>query len=245
MKRILVAIMIGGLAIVLEACTPVSSDPAAPYYPTYTAIAQGLIDSGQHCHCSICPAHFYTTPLTGPSTYVNEAYGFAFDYPPGWEVIETIVPKGTRYVQLSNGRYAVGSEKYDVLVVDAVYGPDWTLEINAIMKPDPAECCGGQGPVPYPYDNMYQPLEILGRSAARHRPEDGYAWIVPEPHEPYPVLVMFLRVRRNANKTGQTHSFLKEKLCSCGIYMMAKDRFPLISNTFQTSLLKPTFKTGR
>jgi hypothetical protein len=43
-KTSLILAVIGGVSILLAACAPGSSDPAAPYYPTYTAIAQGLID---------------------------------------------------------------------------------------------------------------------------------------------------------------------------------------------------------
>ena len=43
-KKLLILAAVGCVSILMAACAPGSSDPAAPYYPTYTAIAQGLID---------------------------------------------------------------------------------------------------------------------------------------------------------------------------------------------------------
>ena len=43
-KRLLILVVVGCVSILVAACAPGNSDPAAPYYPTYTAIAQGLID---------------------------------------------------------------------------------------------------------------------------------------------------------------------------------------------------------
>jgi hypothetical protein len=43
-KKLLILAAVGCASILLAACAPGNSDPAAPYYPTYTAIAQGLID---------------------------------------------------------------------------------------------------------------------------------------------------------------------------------------------------------
>jgi hypothetical protein len=43
-KKLLILAVVGGVTILVAACAPGNSDPAAPYYPTYTAIAQGLID---------------------------------------------------------------------------------------------------------------------------------------------------------------------------------------------------------
>jgi hypothetical protein len=43
-KRLLILAAVGCVSILMAACAPGNSDPAAPYYPTYTAIAQGLID---------------------------------------------------------------------------------------------------------------------------------------------------------------------------------------------------------
>ena len=43
-KKLLILAVVGCVSILVAACAPGNSDPAAPYYPTYTAIAQGLID---------------------------------------------------------------------------------------------------------------------------------------------------------------------------------------------------------
>jgi len=44
LKKTIILLALGCLAVLMSACLPGSSDPAEPYYPTYTAIAQGLID---------------------------------------------------------------------------------------------------------------------------------------------------------------------------------------------------------
>ncbi len=125
----------------------------------------------------------------GYQTYANAGYGFAFDYPSGWQVTENILPPGTELTLRSHGRYDVRSGDHELLLVEAANGPDWILEI-AVRKGIAG--CGGQGPVPD--DDTYERLQILGRSAARMRPEDGRAWDVPEPHEPLTVPVMFYRL---------------------------------------------------
>ena len=132
-----------------------------------------------------------TGNLPGPLTYVNATYGFAFDYSQGWHVTETIVPAETRLTDRSLGRFDIEAGDSDFLLVDAVKGSDWILEIDARKLPSDT-CPGGYGP--QQTDSTYQPLEILGRNAARLRPEDGVAWIVPEPHEPYTLPVVFYKL---------------------------------------------------
>ncbi|NOT04937.1 MAG: hypothetical protein HOP27_10105 [Anaerolineales bacterium] len=127
-------------------------------------------------------------------TYANEVYGFAFDYPQTWNVTETIVPKGTRLFERSFHRFDAGSDDYDELIVEVAKGSEWILEIIARKS---IQNCGGYSSdfleitSPVPNSSNYQSIEILGQNAVRLRPEDGYAWKVPEPREPYPVIVVF------------------------------------------------------
>jgi len=98
-KRILIPVVIGCLAIVMAACAPDSSDPAAPYYPTYTAIAQGLIDLANTATAQAAqpamPAESPTPPPPAGGTenvqqpddttkYSDYDAGFEMMLPAGW-----------------------------------------------------------------------------------------------------------------------------------------------------------------
>src|SRR5258706_11912100 len=65
------------------------------------------------------------------TTYVNESYGFSFDYPSTWIVTETIVPKGTRLTHRSFNRFDAGSDDNDTLIIEVAKGSEWLLEITA------------------------------------------------------------------------------------------------------------------
>jgi hypothetical protein len=131
-----------------------------------------------------------TEILPKSMTYINESYGFAFEYPSTWNVAETIVPMGTHLFQRSFNRFDAGSDDYDTLIVEASKGSEWILEIVASKA---IQNCGGYSSdlIGSPSDIQYQSLEVLGRNALRLRPEDGYAWQAPDAREPYPVLVVF------------------------------------------------------
>jgi hypothetical protein len=98
-KRILILAVVGCLAIVMAACAPGSSDPAAPYYPTYTAIAQGLIDLANTATAQAAqpamPAESPTPPPPAGGTenvqqpddttkYSDYDAGFEMVLPAGW-----------------------------------------------------------------------------------------------------------------------------------------------------------------
>jgi len=98
-KRIFIAAVVGCLAIVMAACIPGNSDPAAPYYPTYTAIAQGLIDLANTATAqsaqSVLPAESPTPPPPvggtenvqqpdGTTKYSDYDAGFEMMLPAGW-----------------------------------------------------------------------------------------------------------------------------------------------------------------
>jgi hypothetical protein len=98
-KRILILAVVGCLAVVMAACAPGSSDPAAPYYPTYTAIAQGLIDLANTATAMAAqpalPAESPTPPPPaggtenvqqpdGTTKYSDYDAGFEMVLPAGW-----------------------------------------------------------------------------------------------------------------------------------------------------------------
>lgn len=98
-KRILTVAAVGCLVIVMAACAPGSSDPAAPYYPTYTAIAQGLIDLANTATAqsaqSVLPAEAPTPPPPvggtenvqqpdGTTKYSDYDASFEMVLPAGW-----------------------------------------------------------------------------------------------------------------------------------------------------------------
>lgn len=98
-KKILILAVVGCLAIVMAACAPGSSDPAAPYYPTYTAIAQGLIDLANTATAQAAqpamPAESPTPPPPAGGTenvqqpddttkYSDYDAGFEMVLPAGW-----------------------------------------------------------------------------------------------------------------------------------------------------------------
>ena len=98
-KRILTLAVVGCLATVMAACAPGNSDPAAPYYPTYTAIAQGLIDLANTATAQaaqpVPPAESPTPPPPaggtenvqqpdGTTKYSDYDAGFEMVLPAGW-----------------------------------------------------------------------------------------------------------------------------------------------------------------
>jgi hypothetical protein len=117
------------------------------------------------------------TSTQSSQTYSNPDYGFAFDYPPGWEVTETVVPPGTTLSNRSMHRYDINVTNEPILLIDLMKGADWILELVAYPQTTGA-CPGGMGSVPD--DQSYQHLQILGRQAARLRVEDGLGWNPPE-----------------------------------------------------------------
>jgi len=150
-------------------------------------------------------------------TYVNKSYGFSFDYPSLWMVMETIVPKGTHLTHRSFNRFDVGSDDYDTLIVEVAKGSEWILEITARKT---TQSCGGYASNLIGLsanDINYQSLEILGRNAIRLRPEDGYAWKAPDSHEPYPVIVAF------PNNTVECPSHDKEWM----LFSFSNNQIPL------------------
>jgi len=106
-KRILILAVVGCLSVVMAACAPGSSDPAAPYYPTYTAIAQGLIDLANTATAQaaqpILPAESLTPPPPaggtenvqqpdGTTKYSDYDAGFELVLPAGWNVVACAIP---------------------------------------------------------------------------------------------------------------------------------------------------------
>jgi hypothetical protein len=101
-KKITAFALAGCLTLAMAACAPGNSDPAAPYYPTYTAIAQGLIDlantataqSAQAAQSAL-PAESPTPPPPaggtenvqqpdGTTKYSDYDAGFELVLPEGW-----------------------------------------------------------------------------------------------------------------------------------------------------------------
>ena len=95
-KRIVMLITLGCLAVMVSACTPKNADPAAQYYPTYTAIAQGLIDLINTATAQAAlPAETPTPPAPaggtenvkqpdGTTIYSDYDAGFKMTLPAGW-----------------------------------------------------------------------------------------------------------------------------------------------------------------
>jgi hypothetical protein len=95
-KRIVMLLTLGSLAVLVAACAPGNSDPAAQYYPTYTAIAQGLIDLVNTATArAALPAETPTPPLPaggtenvkqpdGTTRYSDYDAGFEITLPKGW-----------------------------------------------------------------------------------------------------------------------------------------------------------------
>jgi hypothetical protein len=98
-KKALILAAAGWLLILMAACAPGSSDPAAPYYPTYTAIAQGLIDLANTATAQaaqpVPPAESPTPPPPaggtenvrqpdGTTKYSDYDAGFEMILPAGW-----------------------------------------------------------------------------------------------------------------------------------------------------------------
>jgi hypothetical protein len=95
-KRIVMLLTLGCLAVLITACAPGNSDPAAQYYPTYTAIAQALIDLVNTATAQAAlPAETPTPPLpaggtenvkqpNGTTKYSDYDAGFEMTLPEGW-----------------------------------------------------------------------------------------------------------------------------------------------------------------
>jgi hypothetical protein len=95
-KKIVMLIMLGCLAASIAACSPGNADPAAQYYPTYTAIAQGLIDLVNTATAKAAlPAETPTPPLPvggtenvkqpdGTTKYSDYDASFEMSLPAGW-----------------------------------------------------------------------------------------------------------------------------------------------------------------
>ena len=98
-KKVVMISALGCLAFLMAACLPGSSDPAAPFYPTYTAIAQGLIDLANTATAqaaqSAAPAATLTVPPPaggtentqqpdGTTKYSDYDAGFELTLPAGW-----------------------------------------------------------------------------------------------------------------------------------------------------------------
>lgn len=101
-KRFLILAVVGCVSILVAACAPGNSDPAAPYYPTYTAIAQGLIDLANTATAQAAqpaqPALSAETPTPPPpvggtenvqqpdgtTKYSDYDAGFEMILPAGW-----------------------------------------------------------------------------------------------------------------------------------------------------------------
>jgi hypothetical protein len=97
--KVLILAAVGCVSILMTACAPDNSDPAAPYYPTYTAIAQGLIDLANTATAQaaqpILPAESPTPPPPaggtenvqqpdGTTRYSDYDAGFEMTLPAGW-----------------------------------------------------------------------------------------------------------------------------------------------------------------
>ena len=182
--------------IVLSACADSSASqlptPTLDLNAVQTAVAQIQASLTQTAEAANTPTSIPTSTATLPELmeHVSETYGFAFEYSPTWSVTETILPMGTRLNQRSFNRFGAGSDKHDELVVEVTKGSEWILEIVATKS---TQDCGGYSSNLLESTGVtpYQPLEILGRSAVRLRPEDGYAWKPSDFPEPYPVIVVF------------------------------------------------------
>jgi hypothetical protein len=95
-KRFFILAAAGCVSILMAACVPANSDPAAPYYPTYTAIAQGLIDLANTATArSALPAESPTPSAPaggtenvqqpdGTTKYSDYDAGFEMVFPAGW-----------------------------------------------------------------------------------------------------------------------------------------------------------------
>jgi hypothetical protein len=98
-KKTMMLLTLGCLTVLMAACLPGSADPAAPYYPTYTAIAQGLIDLANTATAqsaqSVLPAESPTPPPPvggtenvqqpdGTTKYSDYDAGFEMILPAGW-----------------------------------------------------------------------------------------------------------------------------------------------------------------
>jgi hypothetical protein len=98
-KKLLILAAVGCVSILMAACAPGNSDPAAPYYPTYTAIAQGLIDLANTATAMAAqpalPAETPTPPPPaggtenvqqpdGTTKYGDYDAGFEMVLPAGW-----------------------------------------------------------------------------------------------------------------------------------------------------------------
>jgi hypothetical protein len=96
LKRIMILLTLGCVAVLMTACLPGNTDPAAPFYPTYTAIAQGLIDLANTATAqSALPAYTPTPPPPaggtenvqqpdGTTQYSDYDAGFELTLPAGW-----------------------------------------------------------------------------------------------------------------------------------------------------------------
>jgi hypothetical protein len=95
-KKIIILLALGCVTVLMAACLPGNSDPAAPYYPTYTAIAQGLIDLANTATAqSALPAYTPTPPAPvggtenvqqpdGTTKYSDYDAGYEMTLPAGW-----------------------------------------------------------------------------------------------------------------------------------------------------------------
>lgn len=93
-KKLITLAAVGCVSILLAACAPGNSDPAAPYYPTYTAIAQGLIDLANTATAQaaqpVPPAESPTPPPpAGGTENVQQPDGTTkySDYDAGFEMV--------------------------------------------------------------------------------------------------------------------------------------------------------------
>lgn len=98
LKKIIILLTLACLAALISACMPGNTDPAAPYYPTYTAIAQGLIDLSNTATAQAAqpaPAESATPPSPvggtenvqqpdGTTKYSDYDAGFEMILPAGW-----------------------------------------------------------------------------------------------------------------------------------------------------------------
>jgi hypothetical protein len=96
LKKTIILLTLGCVAALMAACLPGNTDPAAPYYPTYTAIAQGLIDLANTATAqSALPAYTPTPPPPaggtenvqqpdGTTKYSDYDASFEMTLPAGW-----------------------------------------------------------------------------------------------------------------------------------------------------------------
>jgi hypothetical protein len=149
LKKTIILLTLGCVAALMAACLPGNTDPAAPYYPTYTAIAQGLIDLANTATAqSALPAYTPTPPPPAGGTenvqqpdgtikYSDYDASFEMTLPAGWIGVR---PGAQEFNDVLNSEGAKNQELKDQMTADKQgYEPVKDRYYIYATKPDKKE----------------------------------------------------------------------------------------------------------